>query len=57
LYILHQLGKNLVADKGAVLVFLPGEAEISRLKNEIEQMKEFKDKNWWILALHSRLDD
>jgi HrpA-like RNA helicase len=44
--------ENLATRQGAVLVFLPGEREITEVRNYLEKNK--KNKKWWILPLHSR---
>jgi len=40
---------------GAVLVFLPGENEISRVKNFLEKKAREFGQEWWILPLHSKI--
>ena len=47
--------ENGIKEKGAVLVFLPGEAEISRVKKYLEGVCKNNRKAWWILPLHSRI--
>lgn len=47
--------KSNVGEQGAVLVFLPGEAEISRVKKSLEETSRNYRKAWWILPLHSRI--
>ena len=47
--------RNNIQDLGAVLVFLPGEAEISRVKKYLEEICKSNQVPWWILPLHSRI--
>ena len=43
------------SEPGSVLVFLPGEAEIFRVKTSLEELSKSHEKAWWILPLHSRI--
>ena len=52
--IIRQLGEPEVNGGGAVLVFLPGEAEIKNVKDALEVNDEHEKNKWWILILHSR---
>ena len=40
---------------GAVLVFLPGEQEIQRVKNYLEKRATENGKLWWVIPLHSKI--
>ena len=47
--------KNNIQEQGAVLVFLPGEAEIARVKKCFHEISKNHQVPWWLLPLHSRI--
>ena len=50
-----QMGEPEAALGGAVLVFLPGEPEIQRVKQFLERQSQQLREKWWIVPLHSRI--